>query len=208
MARSAAKWRKLAPGLRGGGLNLLLGGGHDARALLTNGRLDARLVLLALFFHLGANLGNLAIQAGELGFNRAQPRLGLRSRLAGRLQVIAHLFAARAQNLGQSLVERNADQQHNDAEVDELEDRSRRLRRCVQRLGRPLDHRAFQPEDVVLLFLRLGLASGLAAPWRRARRMPEPLPAPTSRDRRERSWPAARPATKFGNLSANGAFAA
>ena len=59
-------------------------------------------------------------------------------------------------------------QQHDDGEVDELEDAWPWSRGRVEGLGRPLDHRAFQPEDVVLLFLGLA-ASGLAASARRMR---------------------------------------
>ena len=74
------------------------------RALLFFDRgLDPHLVLLALLFHVGANLGNLLVQLGELGLHRAQPRLGILGHLARRLDIVAQRLRALAKDLGENL---------------------------------------------------------------------------------------------------------
>jgi len=183
-----------AAGLGGGGVHLLLRGGQNARAFLSNRCFDARLVREAFRLHLGTNPGNLPVQAGELGLDSAQPGVGLLGRLAGGLDVAAHLLRASAKKLWQPAEKRNSDAKDDDGEVESLEDVSRCIQAQIERLRRPLDHRAFEPEDVVLFFLGLlfrlgGFRSGLIGRLRRSLRIAHRLGSLSSQPRGRVRYP-------------------
>ena len=71
-----------APGLGGSHANFLLGGGDDARAFFAERGLDALFVFQALLLDLGAELLDLLVEAGELGFDRAEAGIGVGGGLA------------------------------------------------------------------------------------------------------------------------------
>ena len=90
---------------------------------------------------------------------RAQSRVRVLGRLAGRLNIGAHLLRALAQELGQEAEQRYAEGQRNDAEVDELEGPCHGIHRKVQRLGRRLHDCGMPKLDGFVFFLgglRLG----------------------------------------------------
>ena len=117
MARSAAKCAGRAwPGH--GHANLLLGGGHNARALFVERRLDALLVFQALLLHLRGKLLDLLAQPGQLGLHRAQPRLGIRRGLARAVKSWLRVCERLRKIFGMMRAERNGDGEKDDGEVD------------------------------------------------------------------------------------------
>jgi hypothetical protein len=156
-----------APRLRCGHRDLLLRRGHNARALLADGRLDALLVFLALLLDLRAVLLNLCVQPGQLGLNGAQTGVGVGRGLARRLDVVAQRLGALAQHLRHYAHNRNHDGQQDDEEVDRLKDLCRGLNIHAHLLA-DLGHQRRVTIDVQLFLLvagcrgRVFILSGLA----------------------------------------------
>ncbi len=177
---------------------------------------DALHILAALRLHLGANHLDLPVQPGELGFDGAQPGAGILGHLAGRLDIGAHLLRALAQKLGQHAKQRNADGQHDDREVDSLEDVGRGLHAQMEHPGNRLHHaeragrrcsppartweplRSWRPRRRRLHSLRKPSPAGL----------PEPVPGPSAGGRQRPPRQPAPARKECGKFDGNNAIAA